>query len=86
MEYYINLNFDYFKEEFGITSVPSHDTFSRVLRFTNFDKLSEILEEWLEEYYPELWRRYRKHKVLHTDGKAARGASKNQMVRIQNIY
>lgn len=75
MEYYINLNFDYFKEEFGITSVPSHDTFSRVLRFTNFDKLSEILEEWLEEYYPELCQRYGKHKVLHIDGKAARGAS-----------
>lgn len=75
MEYYINLNFDYFKEEFGITSVLSHDTFSRVLRFTNFDKLSEILEEWLEKYYSVLCKRYGKHKVLHIDGKVARGAS-----------
>ena len=32
--YYVELNFDYFKEKLGIEHVPSHDTFSRVLRFT----------------------------------------------------
>lgn len=70
MEYYVELNFDYFKELIGLESVPAHDTFSRILRLTNFDVLSERLSEWLINYYPDLCKKYGDKKVLHIDGKA----------------
>lgn len=75
MEYYVELKFDYFKNLIGLNRIPSHDTFSRVLRYVNFDKLSEILNEWLDCYYPELVNRYGKYKILHVDGKAVKAAS-----------
>ena len=73
--YYVELNFDYFKEKLGIEHVPSHDTFSRVLRFTNFDSLSASLGEWLMKAFPEICEKNMGLKILHIDGKAVRGAS-----------
>lgn len=75
MEYYAELNYEYFNKLINLKRVPSHDTFSKVLRYTNFDKLSEILNEWLDCYYPELVEKYGKYKILHVDGKAVRAAS-----------
>lgn len=73
--YYADLNREYFKEMLGMEKVPAHDTFSRVLRFTSFERLTENLGEWLRENFPETYERYGGYKVLHIDGKAARGAS-----------
>lgn len=75
IEYYVELNINYFNKLIGLTTVPSHDTFSRVIRYTNFDKLSEILNVWLDYYYPEICEKYGKFKILHVDGKAVRAAS-----------
>ncbi len=73
--YYVELNFDYFRELLNIEKIPSHDTFSRVLRYTDFKALSSSLGEWLRENFPEIYRKYRDKKALHIDGKAVRGAS-----------
>ena len=73
--YYAELNREYFKGLLGMEGIPSHDTFSRVLRFTSFERLSENLGEWLRENFPEAYEKYGGYKVLHIDGKAARGAS-----------
>ena len=32
--FYVELNFEYFRELLKIEKIPSHDTFSRVLRYT----------------------------------------------------
>ena len=73
--YYIELNYEYFKELLGVAGVPSHDTFSRVLRFTSFENLSSSLGEWLRGNFPETYEKYGGHKILHIDGKASRAAS-----------
>lgn len=73
--YYVELNFDYFRELLKIEKVPSHDTFSRVLRHTDFKALSSSLGEWLRENFTEVYERYQDKKALHIDGKAARGSS-----------
>lgn len=73
--YYVELNFDYFKELLGIEHVPSHDTFSRVLRFVSFDRLSASLGEWLVKTFPDICEKNMGLKILHVDGKAVRGAS-----------
>lgn len=73
--YYAELNLEYFRELLGVGGVPSHDTFSRVLRFTNFERLSVSLGEWLRESFPDIYERYQDKKVLHIDGKAVRAAS-----------
>lgn len=73
--YYVELNFDYFQELLNIEKVPSHDTFSRVLRYTDFDALSGSLGEWLRGNFPEIYEKYQDKKALHIDGKAVRGAS-----------
>lgn len=75
IEYYVELNFDYFKGLLKIESIPSHDTFSRIMRLTSFEKLSNSLGEWLREKFPDICKRYMGMKVLHVDGKATRGAS-----------
>lgn len=75
IEYYVELNYDYFKELLGIKNVPSHDTFSRVLRFVNFDNLSMSLNKWLLERFPDICERNMGMKILHVDGKAVRGAA-----------
>ena len=73
--YYAELNREYFREMLGMEEMPSHDTFSRVLRFTSFERLTENLGEWLRENFPETYEKYGGYKILHIDGKAARGAS-----------
>lgn len=73
--YYAELNFDYFQDLLHIDKIPSHDTFSRVLRFTDFEKLSGSLGEWLRENFAEIYERYQDKKVLHIDGKAVKAAS-----------
>ena len=73
--YYVELNFAYFRTLLNIEKIPSHDTFSRVLRFTNFEMLSLSLGRWLRENFPELYEKYQDKKVLHIDGKAVRAAS-----------
>lgn len=73
--YYAELNFEYFKELLKIERIPSHDTFSRVLRVTSFEALSVSLGEWLRESFPEVYEKYQDKRVLHIDGKAVRAAS-----------
>ena len=73
--FYAELNFEYFKERTQIKRVPSHDTFSRVLRMVSFEGLSSSLGEWLKEMFPEICERYEDMKILHIDGKAVRAAS-----------
>lgn len=73
--YYVELNFEYFRELLKIEKIPSHDTFSRVMRFTDFDMLSVSLGEWLRGNFPVVYERYQDKKVLHIDGKAVRAAS-----------
>ena len=73
--YYVELNFDYFQKLLNIGKIPSHDTFSRVLRYTDFHALSGSLGEWLRGNFPEAYERYQDKKALHIDGKAVRGAS-----------
>lgn len=73
--YYVELNFDYFRELLQIEKIPSHDTFSRVLRFTDFESLSGSLGEWLRQNFPCIYEKYGDKKALHIDGKAARAAS-----------
>lgn len=73
--YYAELNFDYFQDLLHIDKIPSYDTFSGVLRFTDFEKLSGSLGEWLRENFAEIYERYQDKKVLHIDGKAVKAAS-----------
>lgn len=73
--YYAELNFEYFTELLNIEKIPSHDTFSRVLRFTDFEMLSASLGEWLRGNFPAVYEKYQDRKVLHIDGKAVRAAS-----------
>lgn len=75
IEFYANLNREYFKELLGIEKAPSHDTFSRIMRLTDFDKLSEGLGDWLREQYPDISERIEGKKILHIDGKAVRAAA-----------
>ena len=73
--FYAELNFEYFKEKTQIKRVPSHDTFSRLLRMVNFEGLSSSLGAWLEEMFPEICKKYKDMKILRVDGKAVRAAS-----------
>lgn len=73
--FYAELNFEYFKEKTQIKRVPSHDTFSRLLRMVDFESLSSSLGEWLKEMFPEICEKYKDMKILHVDGKAVRAAS-----------
>lgn len=59
----------------GLKNVPSYDTFSRIMRITNFDNLASVLSTWLVKYYPETYKKYQEKEVLHLDGKAIRAAS-----------
>lgn len=85
IEYYVELNFEYFKELIGLEKIPSHDTFSRVLRFTDFEQLSGSLAGWLNERFPDICRKYLGNKVLHVDGKAVRAASEKSRGRNQSM-
>lgn len=72
---YAELYHEYFTDLLGMQKMPSHDTFSRVLRFTSFESLSQNLGLWLRENFPETYEKYAGYRVLHVDGKAARAAS-----------
>lgn len=75
IEFYVEENFEYFQKMIGLKNVPSHDTFSRIMRITNFDNLASVLSTWLVKYYPETYKKYQEKKVLHLDGKAICAAS-----------
>lgn len=75
IEYFVELHMDYFKERLGLDRVPSHDTFSRVMRLTDFSCLANSLDEWLQGAFPQVYELYGGRKVMHIDGKAVRGAS-----------
>lgn len=75
IEFYVEDNYEYFKKMIDLKHVPSHDTFSRILRMTNFEELAKALSSWLVRYYPETYKKYQDMKVLHIDGKASRAAS-----------
>lgn len=76
VEFYIEEHFEYFEKLIGIKSVPSHDTFSRILRMIDFENLADTLSEWLNTYYPEQIIKFNGKKVLHIDGKAVKAATK----------
>ena len=75
IEFYVEDNYEYFKKMIDLKHVPSHDTFSRILRMTNFEELAKALSSWLVKYYPETYKKYQDMKILHIDGKASRAAS-----------
>jgi len=76
MEYYTELNFEYFKDNFNLKSIPSHDTFSRIIQMTNFESLSKVLNKWLETHFPEEYEKYNGNNILHIDGKAVKAGTK----------
>ena len=73
--FYVELNFEYFRELIGLEKVPSHDTFSRIIQMIDFEALAKMLGEWLWAYYPDICERYGEYRVLHADGKAIRAAA-----------
>ncbi len=73
---YVRLHYDYFKQKIGLEAIPSHDTFSRIMRLTDFEALSKSLDEWLRAAFPQIYTLYNDKKVMHIDGKATRGAYK----------
>ena len=73
--FYIELNYDYFKELIGLKKVPSHDTFTRLIQMLDFEAFAEMLGDWLWAYYPDICERYGEYRVLHADGKAVKGAA-----------
>lgn len=85
MEYYVELNYDYFKNLIGLKEVPSHDTFSRVLHMTDMDKLGENISKWIMDNFPDILERTQGLKVLHVDGKASRAASEKSKGK-KSIY
>ena len=42
VQFYVEEHFEYFKNLIGLKQVPSHDTFSRILRLLDFEKLSTV--------------------------------------------
>lgn len=74
VQMYVSLNFDYFHTKIGLKNVPSHDTFDRILRLTDFTALSICLDEWLRINYPQIYALYADKKVLHMDGKTITSA------------
>ena len=85
IEFYVEENFEYFQKMIGLKNVPSHDTFSRIIRITNFDNLASVLSTWLVKYYPETYKKYQEKKVLHLDGKAICAASEKSK-GVEPIY
>lgn len=75
MEYYAELNAGYFRELLGLKTVPSHDTFSRMMQMVDFQELGSNIAEWIRDCFPEICRRVAGYKVLHVDGKATRAAA-----------
>ena len=68
---YIGNRAVFFKENFGIASVPSKATFSRVLRMIDGEKVAKIMVNIMKEQLGE------QGDVLAVDGKAVRGTGKD---------
>lgn len=53
--------------------IPSHDTFNRVFQLLEFEQISRVLFEWLQEFHqvPN-----EQHSLLHIDGKFLTGSNK----------
>ena len=85
IEDFVEANFEYFNQSFGLRSVPSHDTFSRVLRMINVKNLASGLSNFLSEKYPEKYKKYGGKKVLHIDGKGIK-ASTNKCGGQDTVY
>ena len=68
---YIQNRAVFFKENFGIASVPSKATFSRVLRMIDGAKVAKIMVNIMKEQLGETG------EVLAVDGKAVRGTGKD---------
>lgn len=75
IEHYVELNFEYFRNLIGQKEVMSNDTFPRILRFTDFERLSRSLAGWLNKRFFDICWRYLEMKVLPVDGKAGRTVS-----------
>ncbi len=76
MQYYAELNCEYFYETLNLKQIPSHDTFSRIMQLTDFNELSTSLGAWLRTNFPDIAKKYSDMKVLHVDGKAVRAATR----------
>ena len=76
MEYYVELNREYFRELIGLETVPSHDTFSRVLQMTDVEELGRNVGSWIEENFPQACGKIDECRVLHVDGKAVCAAAR----------
>jgi len=76
MEFYVELNYQYFKDLIQLKNVPSHDTFSRVLQLVDMEELANHIGQWISDNFPEICKKINGNKVLHVDGKAVRAASK----------
>ena len=85
IEDFVDANFKYFNQNFGLRSVPSHDTFSRVLRMIDVKNLASGLSNFLSEKYPEKYKQYGGKKVLHIDGKEIK-ASTNKCGGQDTVY
>ena len=85
IEDFVEANFKYFNQNFGLRSVPSHDTFSRVLRMIDVKNLASGLSNFLSEKYPEKYKQYGGKKVLHIDGKGIK-ASTNKCGGQDTVY
>lgn len=84
--FYAELNFEYFKEKTQMKRVPSHDTFSRLLRMVSFEKLSFSLGAWLKEMFPEICERYKDMKILRVDGRRYERPAKKGKEKSRGIF
>ena len=75
IEDFVDVNFDYFNKTFSLKDVPSHDTFSRIMRMLDVKTLASALSVFLTEKYPEKYAEYGGKKVLHIDGKAIKAST-----------
>lgn len=76
MEYYVELNREYFSELIGLETVPSHDTFSRVMQMTDVEALGRNIASWIGDNFPQACEKIDGCRVLHVDGKAVRAAAR----------
>ena len=73
---YASENAEYFKQTFGINDIPSHDTFSRIMRLINFQYYASCLGEFIIKTYPANFKKYGGRTVTHIDGKACIASTK----------
>ena len=63
IEDFVDVNFDYFNKTFSLKDVPSHVTFSRIMRMLDVKTLASALSVFLAEKYPEKYAEYGGKKV-----------------------